>query len=458
MKVEVIGTTKPGYVATKEELLPFSGRIAGVCYMPNSFVELLKEPIEKTNKRVDQTIGSGHHSVYDHSQINMYFDNIPKALAMVLNNEKMYTTSEKSARYTKMVLSQGEAFYLDTEADLIVLAKLDEIPNIELFNKRFSKINNENVYFGIKERKFLIMNPELAEKENNKFEVNKIIPKINEKELYEKWFEIFKIEIRNKYQQSYLSIFSEEKIKKLAQENARYLTSVFTPTCMVYSCSFRQLNYIYNFIQNEIINPNSPKFYKTLKPAMIDFCNELRATGYIEKKLVDGKNRVLSFYSDYKPEKHFGDAYSLSYLGSFAQLAQAHRHRTLHYSMGIPKEETFYIPEIIKNNPFLVKEWVADCGKQVDCLPQGLMLNINEMGSLDFFILKMQERKCTNAQLEINKQTDATLIEFYNALKEKNHPRASDLEKWLHGSRCTAGYNCPKPCGFKEGITGERII
>ena len=91
--------------------------------------------------------------------------------------------------------------------------------------------------------------------------------------------------------------------------------------------------------------------------------------------------------------------------------------------------------------------------------PQGMLLNIHEFGTLDWFIQKMKERKCTHAQLEINQQTTATLNKYVEALKAKNHPRAKELEQYTHGARCTfPDYKCPKPCGFKEGIDETRII
>ena len=80
----------------------FSGKVAGICYMPGTFDDLLLESEEKTIKRANLTKNSGHHSVFDHEYISLYINQIPKLLAMILNNEKMYTTSEKSARYTIM--------------------------------------------------------------------------------------------------------------------------------------------------------------------------------------------------------------------------------------------------------------------------------------------------------------------------------------------------------------------
>ena len=36
MKVEIIGSTKPKYKITKKEAILFSGKAAGICYMPDT--------------------------------------------------------------------------------------------------------------------------------------------------------------------------------------------------------------------------------------------------------------------------------------------------------------------------------------------------------------------------------------------------------------------------------------
>ena len=87
---------------TKEELLKDGSYSAAICYTQRDWEKILNEPAERTESRIQGTLESGHHSVYEHRPISLYFERIPKILAMVLNNEKQYTTSEKSARYTKM--------------------------------------------------------------------------------------------------------------------------------------------------------------------------------------------------------------------------------------------------------------------------------------------------------------------------------------------------------------------
>lgn len=111
-----------------DKALNLSGKIAGVCYDKEGFSHIDQEPVEKTLNRINDTLDNGHHSVYDHIMINFDFQNIPKILAMVLNNEHEYTTSEKSARYTKVV--RGE--------DSIISPLEEELYNkwLDIFTKR----------------------------------------------------------------------------------------------------------------------------------------------------------------------------------------------------------------------------------------------------------------------------------------------------------------------------------
>ena len=80
----------------REEAIKLGGKIAGICYDKEGFEHLDSEPEEKTMRRVNMTLNNGHHSVYDHINISFNIQNIPKILAMILNNEKIYNKSEKS--------------------------------------------------------------------------------------------------------------------------------------------------------------------------------------------------------------------------------------------------------------------------------------------------------------------------------------------------------------------------
>lgn len=287
-----------------------------------------------------------------------------------------------------------------------------------------------------------------------------ILPE-DEEQLYNKWFEIFNHLIEEDYKKRYPYYFSPRIVRTLAQENARYLTSVFTPSTLEYTVSYQQLNYIYGMMKREIQNPSNA-FMLALKPAMEEFCREVEKTPYIDSGLVKGaeiKNRHLAIVGSEKPEEYFGDVYATSYDMSFAAFAQEERHRTLDHNIIIKDEPKFFVPPSIKKSAVLTKEWLKDCESMATRFPQGMLVTVNEYGRLDWFIQKLKERKCSHAQLEINQQTNLVLNKYVEALRAKNHRRAEELAKYTKGARCTfPDYKCSSPCGFIEGINETREI
>ena len=373
MKIKVIASTKVGYEMPKEEALNFSGKSAGICYLPDTLETLFNEPEEKTVKRANMTLKSGHHSVFNHPTYNLSLEGVPKILAMILNNEKMYNTSEKSARYTKMEPSEEE------------------------------------------------------------------------KVLYEKWIEIYKQEIAKAYPK-----IEEKRVQKLAQENARYLISVFTPaTVMEYSVNFGQLNYIAHFFEN-FINDKSKtsSFDIKLKEVFKEFLEALPDL-QVEGLNADIKKRKLSFFATRKNRKEeFGENYCTTYLASFAELAQAQRHRTLIYEMTLLEEPKYYVPPIIRGTE-LEQEWLKDISSLKDYYPQGMLLQINERGTVENFVLKCTERLCGAAQLEIMEQTLDTMKKYLEATKTANEDVYNYLLPYSKGARCTfPGWKCDTPCVF----------
>ncbi len=375
----------------KEKALNICGKFAGVCYDKEGFNHLENEPEEKTNKRIDLTLNNGHHSVYDHIYVNLNIKNIPKILAMVINNEKQYTTSEKSARYTEIVRSN----------DSIITSK--------------------------------------------------------EEELYQKWTNILVDKIKGTYPE-----FKDSKIIKLAHENARYMVTVFMPTEMIYTVSFRQINYLVSFMEKYIKEAKSD-FEKKLAFSMEEFISELDRLNLLDIRLQSNeKNRKLSLFGNNLNNKKefFGDIYAMKYYGSFAELAQAQRHRTISYQMEILEEPEYFIPPIIKDNKDMVSEWISDMGSVSNLYPQGILLNIYETGTYDNFILKCKERICTCAQLEICNETYNNLLRYRDRLRENGYAELyKDIIKYTKGARCTyPDYKCSSPCNFKEGIKLTRKI
>ncbi len=371
MEIKVIASTKVGYVMPKDEAVDFSGKSAGICYLPDTLETLFAEAPEKTQRRADGNIKSGHHSVFGHPTYNLSLEGIPKILAMILNNEKIYNTSEKSARYTHME------------------------------------------------------------------------PSPQEKELYEKWIEIFKEQILTQYPK-----FEDKRALKLAQENARYLISVFTPaTVMEYTVNFGQLNYIINWAKDYIKNAEENTFSIKLKETFKEF---LAAMPDLEIEGLDSrnKNRNFSLFAQRKNRnEEFGENYSVTYLASFAQLAQAQRHRTLSYEITLLDEPKYYVPPIIAGTN-LEQEWLKDISSLKEFFPQGMLIQVNERGTIENFVLKCMERLCGFSQLEIMQETKNIMNKYLEATKDK-----PELYQYLlpysRGARCTfPGWKCDSPCVF----------
>ena len=384
-----------------KDALLLSGKIGGMCYLQGDFSSIENEDETKTVRRIVNTIDNRHHSVYDHLYLNLEIEGLPKIIAMVLNNEKAYATSEKSARYTHINEATG--------------------------------VSSKEI------------------------------------ELYNKWNTILCDEITRRYG----NVFDERRIKKLAQENARYMVSIFMPTKMAYSTSLRQINYIYHWFNSYIDNATTD-VEKKIANAMKDFNNELLHRNLIVANLKDtfdtvrdgitlsdGKNRGITLFSKSfdNEEEIYSNIYNITYYASAAYLAQAQRHRTISYQMVLENTHKFYVPEIIKHDSDLVEQWNKDMESVSELYPQGMLFRIKETGSYDAFILKCKERLCTFAQLEINNVSKDILSKYARTLELKNHPLKDDIKLYLKGARCTFPcYKCNEQCNFAEGIKLTRLI
>lgn len=369
----------------------YSAKLAGECYEPEGWEKLKNESEKKTAFRENLTLSMEHQTPYEHVSVGFEAINIPKIVAMVLNNERQCSTSEKSARYTAIDPS------IDTN---------------------------------------------LTEEEGK---------------LYKKWMMIFRVKIK----ETYGHCFDDKKIEKLAQENARYLVTVFASTKMIHTLPLIQLNRIVTYMKKYMEKENKTEFDERIIESFKEFISCLEEVNVLDDKMQSNfKARSLSLFADGPIEKEeFGYSYATNYKGSFAQLAQAHRHRTLEYGMSFLDEKEFFVPPILLSDPMLVDEWMNDITSVQNVTPQGELVSINEMGTYSKFILKTKERLCSAAQQEIMAQTRATLLKYKDALEESEHPLVEDIKVHSLGARCTfPDYNCAKSCGFKEGIDLTRKI
>ena len=234
----------------------------------------------------------------------------------------------------------------------------------------------------------------------------------------------------------------------MAQENARYLISIFTAsTTMEYSVSLRQINYIMNWFEDFIQEAEDTAFNKMLKPYLKEFNNQLKFLK-VENLNTKVKKRTLSLFDTrLKRKEEFGENYCTTYKGTFAEFAQAQRHRTIDYKITIPKVNEYYVPLIIKENKELTEKWLKDISSLGNKYPQGLLININERGTVENFILKTKERLCGCAQLEIMLQTKEILDKYLKETKNTNFEVYNYLKDYETGIRCKyADWKCTTPC------------
>ena len=374
------------------------------------------------------TIFSDHTTPSEHQNITLEITGIPKILCMILNNEKQYSADERSLRYTEV-------------------------------------------------------------------EENEYITSL-EKRLYDKWLAKIETIIWEKYQDFYMRLNKDNEkrvrkaIHKIAQENARYMVSVFMPTAISYTVPWIQLNKILSYMQRIINNPQN-ELEELLVPYLQEFTNlciskniaitknsiyavamqdeEVRSkllTVYPEIETYVGKDELIyrnnksvdlslfayrNKFSAINNHNQYGYSISYNNYESFACLAQEQRHRTLDCEMSIPDTFSAYVPAIIRDDNVLQQEWINDMNSVQSVYPQGQLVRVNRISSLKNIIkFVAQERSCSRAQLEIERlYLDHMIPTIYEELvKQQEDELALILKPYVGKLRCQyPDYHCPSPCG-----------
>lgn len=292
-----------------------------------------------------------------------------------------------------------------------------------------------------------------------------------EAELYEKWHGIFTDRIHEMYGER----FTERERDKLANENARYMLSVFCPTSMVYSLPFRNIFYVIDWAgaMQENLQGMSGGFNKRLEKELQNLVRALSAVVGGQENFHDNKNEYFRFmpvqangqYDDDNLE-YFGDVYTAKFYASFAQVAQEQRHRTLRVKMNFsgkePGEYGYYVPEILDSED-LKQAWLKDISSVGGEYPQGMMVSVTEQGLFEDFVLKCKERMCGRAQLEIMRITERLTEKFIknrqnlSAANQKRLKSITENEKPC--ARCRyADFVCREGCKWgAEGALNRKI-
>lgn len=407
----------------KKSALMDAGVKAAVCFKEGSITPDAIRESETEERLIERglsTIISDHTSPSEQPVVSMEIVGIPKILCMVLNNEHQYMADERSLRYTEV--------------------------------KPSDYISKEEVT------------------------------------LYDKWLEIFINILTLEYLDFYKKFNkgeTEEKtlkkaksaIKKIAQENARYMVSVFMPTTLTYTVPLAQINKIALYMERFINNPQN-EFEELIVPYMKEFIKELRDKDILITKhdahllcpklgiedtdeiLYNNNKEIdLSLFADRNKfsginlPNEYGCSFSYNMDLSFASLAQFHRHRTINYEMATPlvEEENFYVPLLIREDEALTKEWLKDILTVNKYYPQGKMVRVNANGPLKHLVNYVgKERACDRAFLETEDVfTNVMLPNIYEGLLENGKTELAEvLKPYVNKLRCMyPDYNCPAPCG-----------
>lgn len=291
-----------------------------------------------------------------------------------------------------------------------------------------------------------------------------------ENEIYDKWKEKF----NNRIKEVYTDIDDKTR-SKLALENARYMISVFTPTHMMWTTTYRQVAYIIKWLEKLEIRCTGLEGEFNHKIAY--WCKELSTLLKKETNsythIIDNKDREFEFMAYQSKGVHIadtdeiiGDVYQVKSLQSFAQLAQQQRHRTIHYEFdfdGINANQWgVYIPPIIRGTE-LEAEWIEDFKKVAYCYPQGTMVLVLEQGRAIKFFEKCKERLCGRAQLEIMQESRELMQKFINNRSKLSPESRQALKKVTINNEVVTkcmmkGINCTERCMWNGCKALNRLI
>lgn len=413
-KITVNGRTVVTGGATTNDLcldgIISSGQFAGVCYAPEGFETIKKQPLLRAIGRADSTAHRHHDSVFGHFMVNMEIE-CPKIICMILNSIGVSNTSEKSSRYTKM--------HPENESEQQKYQKWHDII-FDLIHKEYpGKFDNASV-------------SKLAY-ENARYMIS----------VFTSTFMEYSIPWRNIYYLVQWLTKASEHCKVLDGIFNQRLSDEMKQTADAFTKVMGgESNYIQD-IKDEYLRFIPYQFGKTPEGFSISECN-----GNIYGK------------------PYYGDTYTDVYKCSFACLAQEERHRTLSWKMIFLGDENhitdtdFYIPKIIRKNN-KEGEWLTDLFSLRDIFPQGTLVEVVEQGTFENFVLKCKERMCNCAQLEIMNITYKQVLKFLS-----NKDNLSEFNKRILQQICCKsepvqrckypGYKCVNPCQW--GSTNNRLI
>lgn len=389
MEINVIATSSENNQLNTHDMILLGGKYGGTCYAAEGYETIKAQPEEKALKRAQMTAGNGHHSVFGHSMITLEIKNCPKIIAMLLNSIGVSNTSEKSARYTKMVPeTELEATLYEKWAQLFSDRIHDVYPNM-FTEKEVSKLAYENARYLIS-----VFTPTSM---------------------------VYSVPFRNLF---YIRDFARSMYHNLNGMTGSFNTRLRDELKKLVD----QVNELLGD-QSDFICDNKSEYFRFMP---------VQATGEMYKpKEYYGEVYTTRYYASF---------------ACVAQ-EQRHRtvRVRINCSGTNPREFGIYVPEIIRGTEYQILwqnhfEELAEAG----IWPQGTLVEVVEQGLLEDHVLKCKERMCGRAQLEVMRVNENITKHFIcsDDLEEagiKILEKIADEDNIL--TRCEyEGFKCKEGC------------
>lgn len=378
-----------------------TGKAASVCYAEKCDINSLNMTQDEAESLCDKVISRGHTSVAEHYNVTLAFQGISKLLAMMLNSFQVYSTSERSGRYTLMTGN--------TQKEVALYSKWLSIFR-KVIQENSPKINNNTLETRARENARYVLSV-LTHDTSMVYTTN-----------VRQWNAVCNTLTR--YAHFIENNLAEDEFYVSVKEDIEDLVHNIK-NCVGYD----------KFLDDSI------------------FCQDMFcmfSNIHMMRESVDDEDTEC-----------FSTSYTTEYLASYAQLAHIHRHRAIKYFvLSRLKTGNYYIPQILRGTE-LEAEWLQDLSSVADLVPQATLLTVRETGYIGDFFHKCDERICARVMLETMEQTVRTLKKFRaKATKLPAYAKIalngrfrSDGEPRL---KCEVRGVCHEPCD-KLGISGTPL-
>lgn len=372
-----------------KDLTFLSGKYAGTCYAADGYETIKTQPVEKALKRAENTAVRGHHSVFQHSMVTMEI-RCPKIIAMLLNSVGVSNTSEKSARYTKMMPETEEEGRLYEKWHMILCEQIRASYGEQFSEKEIDKLAYENARYMIS-----VFCPTSM---------------------------VYSLPFRNIF---YVLDWSRQMRENLQRMQGKFNIRLASELKGLEE-SFRKV-----VDGKENFHDNKNEYFRFMP---------VQATGHW-----DDDN--MEFFGDVYTAKFHAS------FAQVAQ-EQRHRtlRVKINFSGDEPGEFGYYVPEILQEEN-LRQEWLEDIHSIGEVYPQGMLVSVTEQGLFEDFILKCKERMCGRAQLEIMRITEQLVEQFVRDRKNlsgENQRRLEAItEEETPCARCGyPDFSCTEGCSW----------